>query len=62
MISAAVLERPAGHGLDVGLVGLAEVGGVGAGDGTLLAHPGDRHGGVETPEKAMPTRSPTGGS
>ena len=40
--------RP-GHGVDLGLVVLAEVGGVGAGDGALLAHPRDGHGGVETP-------------
>jgi hypothetical protein len=44
----AVLAGAPGHGVDVGLVVLAEVGGVGAGDRALLAHPGDGHGGVET--------------
>ena len=36
-----VLGGTAGHRGDVGLVGLADVGGVGAGDGAVLAHPGD---------------------
>ena len=38
----------AGHGGDVGLVVLADVSGVGAGNRTLLAHPRDRDRGVET--------------
>ena len=43
----AVLEGAVGDAVDVGLVVLADVGGVGAGDGALVAHPGDRDGGVE---------------
>ena len=43
----AVVARAAGHRGDVGLVVLAEVGGVGAGHRALLAHPRDRHRGVE---------------
>ncbi len=43
----AVLERAAGHRVDVGLVGLPDVAGVGAGHGALVAHPGDRDRGVE---------------
>ena len=37
----------AGHRVDLRLVVLADVGGVRAGHRALLAHPGDRHGGVE---------------
>jgi hypothetical protein len=37
----------AGHGGDVGLVVLTDVGGVGARDGALVAHPRDRDRGVE---------------
>ncbi len=47
--TGAVLLRPAGHAGQVGLVVLAEVGGVGAGNGTVLAHPGDGDRGVEPP-------------
>ena len=43
----AVLQGPVGDAGDVGLVVLADVGGVGARDGALVAHPGDRDGGVE---------------
>ena len=43
----AVLAGAAGDGSDVRLVVLAEVSGVGAGNGTLLAHPGDGHGRVQ---------------
>ena len=43
----AVRDRAAGHRLDVGFVGLAEVCGVRAGHSALLSHPGDGHGGVE---------------
>ena len=43
----AVLHRAAGHAADVGLVVLADVGGVGARDRALVAHPGDGDGGVE---------------
>src|SRR5690606_35616214 len=39
--------RTAGHGLDVGLVVLPEIRGVGARHGTLVTHPGDGAGGVE---------------
>ena len=44
-----VLERPPGDRVDVVLVGLAEVARVGAGDGALVAHPGDGDGCVEAP-------------
>ena len=44
----AVLQGAVGDAVDVGLVVLADVGGVGARDGALGAHPGDRDGGVET--------------
>ena len=44
----AVGEGAPGHLVDLGLVVLPEVGGVGAGDRPLLAHPGDGDGGVET--------------
>src|SRR5690606_23652857 len=44
----AVHRGAAGHGGDVGLVVLPDVGGVGAGHGTLVAHPGDGDRGVET--------------
>ena len=37
----AVRLGPVGHAGEVGLVVLAEVGGVGVRDGALLAHPGD---------------------
>ena len=37
----AVLLGPVRHAAEVGLVVLAEVGGVGVGDGALVAHPGD---------------------
>ena len=43
----AVGEGPARHALDVGLVVLAEVGGVGARDRALVAHPRDGDRGVE---------------
>lgn len=43
----AVRLGAARHRGDVGLVVLADVGGVGAGDGTLVAHPRDRDRGVE---------------
>src|SRR5690606_30404563 len=43
----AVRQRTTGHRRDVGLVVLAEVGRVGAGHGTLVAHPRDGDGGVE---------------
>jgi len=43
----AVGQRAAGHRIDVGLVVLADVGGVGAGDRTFLAHPRHRNGGIE---------------
>ena len=43
----AVLHRARRHAGDVGLVVLPDVGGVGARDGALGAHPGDRHRGVE---------------
>src|SRR5690606_28193497 len=43
----AVLERTVGHLLDLRLVVLAEVGGVGEGDRPLLTHPGDGDRGVE---------------
>ena len=43
----AVLQGALGDAVDVGLVVLADVGGVGAGHRTLLAHPGDRDGRVE---------------
>ena len=43
----AVLPRPVRHRLDLGLVVLPEVRGVGAGDRPLLPHPGDRDGCVE---------------
>ena len=42
-----VRQGTVGDGLDVVFVGLAEVTGVGAGDRALVAHPRDRHGGVE---------------
>ena len=44
----AVDLGPIGHARQVGLVGLAEIGGVGEGDRALLAHPRHRGGGVET--------------
>ena len=44
----AVGGGPAGHRVDVRLVVLADVGGVGAGDGALVAHPRDRDRRVET--------------
>ena len=43
----AVLERPARDVVVVGLVGLAEVGGVGVGHRALAAHPVQRGAGVE---------------
>src|SRR5690606_6645669 len=43
----AVLESAPGDRLDVVLIGLAEVTGIGAGDGSLVAHPRDGDGGVE---------------
>ncbi len=43
----AVQHGPVGDAVDVGLVVLADVGGVGARDGALVAHPGHRHRGVE---------------
>ena len=43
----AVLQGPGRHPLDVRLVVLADVGGVGARHGALLAHPGHRHRGVQ---------------
>ena len=43
----AVLQRAGRDAVDVGLVVLADVGGVGARDGALVAHPGDRDRGVE---------------
>ena len=43
----AVLEGGAGDGVVVGLVGLAEVGGVGVRDGAFLLHPVEGGGGVE---------------
>ena len=42
-----VLPGPLGHALEVGLVGLTEVGGVGVGDRALVAHPGHRRRRVE---------------
>ena len=45
---SAVLHGTVGHPADVRLVVLADVGGVGARDGTLFAHPRDSYGGVET--------------
>ena len=47
----AVLHGSAGYAGDVGLVVLAQVGGVGAGHGALVAHPGDGDGGVEAPRE-----------
>ena len=44
----AVELRPIGHGVEFGLVVLAEVGGVGVGDRPAIAHPGDRRRRVET--------------
>jgi hypothetical protein len=44
----AVLAGAIGHGVDVGLVVLADVGGVRVGDRALLAHPGDGDRRVET--------------
>ena len=44
----AVRGGAARHRGDVGLVVLADVGGIGARHGTLLAHPRDRYRGVET--------------
>src|SRR5690606_4265840 len=44
----AVLLGATGDGGDLGLVVLPDVGGVGARDRPLLAHPRDRDGGVET--------------
>ena len=43
----AVLEGTVGYAVDVGLVVLADVGGVGARDRALVAHPGDGDGGVQ---------------
>ena len=43
----AVEQGAVGYAVDVGLVVLADVGGVGAGDRALLAHPGHGDGGVE---------------
>ena len=43
----AVLEGFAGDLVVVGFVGLAEVGGVGVGEGALLLHPVKRGAGVE---------------
>ena len=43
----AVEQGAVGDAVDVGLVVLADVGGVGARDRALVAHPGDRHRGVE---------------
>ena len=43
----AVGHRPVGHAGEVGLVVLAEVGGVGVGDGALLPHPRHRDRRVE---------------
>jgi hypothetical protein len=43
----AVLQGAVGHAGDVGLVVLADVGGVGARDGTAVAHPGDGDGRVQ---------------
>ena len=47
----AVLQGTAGDRRDVVLVVLAEVAGVGERDGALVAHPGDRDRGVETPRE-----------
>ena len=43
----SVCHGTARHRIDVGLVVLPDVGGVGAGDRALVAHPGDSHRGVE---------------
>src|SRR5690606_5725226 len=43
----AILQSPPRDGVDVRLVVLAEVGGVAAGHGAFVAHPGDRHRGVK---------------
>ncbi len=56
----AVLVGATRDGVDVRLVVLADVGRVRAGHRSFLTHPGNGAGGVETPENAMPTRSPTG--
>ena len=47
----AVLQRAARDVVVVGLVGLAEVGGVGVGDGALAAHPVQRGARVEAAGK-----------
>ena len=43
----AILLGPLGNGFEVGLVGLTQVGGIGARDRALLAHPGNRDRRVE---------------
>ena len=47
----AALEGAARDGVVVGLIRLAEVGGVAEGDGALLAHPVDGGGGIEAAGK-----------
>ena len=47
----AVLLRPTGHTWQVGLIVLAEIGGVAVGDGALFAHPRHSGRGVETSAK-----------
>jgi hypothetical protein len=56
----AVLERPARDVVVVGLVGLAEVGRVGVGNAPLPRIQCSAALVSRPPEKAMPTRSPTG--
>jgi len=48
----AVRRGTPGHRGDVRLVVLADVGGIGARHGTLLAHPRDRYRGVEAARKS----------
>ena len=56
----AVLKRPVGHALDVGLVVLPDVGGVGAGTAPLSRIHATATDVSSPPENAMPTRSPFG--
>ena len=49
-----VLRRAAGHRLDVRLVVLADIGGVGVRHSALLAHPRDRYRGVEAAREGDP--------
>ena len=59
-VLGAVEPRPVGDGADVGLVVLAEVGGEGVGDAPRSRIQASAQHVSRPPEKAIPTRSPTG--